>query len=95
MRGGLLVGAYHLAPIFWVELAGEECRVDEITEHHRELAPFGIGCATLSRRKCGLGNWGRGCESVSPAQTRILPFSSRQLLGLDQFDLEVFEVGIV
>src|SRR5205823_1281893 len=33
--GSLLVGPYHLAPIFWVELAGEERRVNEVTEHHR------------------------------------------------------------
>jgi len=47
----LLIGAYHLAPIFWVELVSEECRVDEVTEHHRELAAFGFGCATFNRRK--------------------------------------------
>jgi hypothetical protein len=46
--GGLLVGPYHRAPIFRVELASEERRVNEITEHHRELAPFGIWRATLN-----------------------------------------------
>jgi hypothetical protein len=58
-RSGLLIGPYHVSPIFWVELAGEECRVDEITEHHRELAPFGIWGATLNVGKCCLGLSGR------------------------------------
>ena len=45
---GLLVGPYHVSPIFRVELAGEACRINEVTEHHRELASFGIWGATLN-----------------------------------------------
>ena len=43
---GLLVGAHHLPQVFRVELDGESCRVHEITEHHRELAPFGFRYAS-------------------------------------------------
>ena len=39
---GLLVGADDLPPIFRVELAGKGRRVHEVTEHYRELAPFGV-----------------------------------------------------
>src|SRR5262245_55570637 len=52
---GLLVGAYYLAPIFRVMLTSQERRVDEVTEHHRELAPFGIWSATCNMRKGALG----------------------------------------
>ena len=51
---GLLVCLYHLPQIFRIELAGEGRRIDEVTEHHRELAPFGIWDATFNVGKCGL-----------------------------------------
>jgi hypothetical protein len=37
-----LVGLHHLSQIFWIELAGERSRIDEVTEHHRELAAFRV-----------------------------------------------------
>jgi hypothetical protein len=49
--GGLLVGADDLPQIFWVELAGKGRRVHQVTEHHGELAPFGV----WGRRRGGLG----------------------------------------
>src|SRR5207247_6755967 len=89
--GSLLVGPYHLAPIFWVKLAGEERRVNEVTEHHRELASFGIWGATLHVGKCGLGALvvlGRrlGGHLAYPDQDSVV-LVARQLLGLAQFDL--------
>ena len=47
-RSGLLVGAYHLTPIFQVELAGEGCRVNEVTGPHRELAPLRVWGTTFN-----------------------------------------------
>ena len=40
---GLLVGAYHGAVVFGVELAGELRRVHQIAEHHRQLPALGFG----------------------------------------------------
>jgi hypothetical protein len=45
---GLLIGPHHLAEVFWVELAGEHGRVNQVTEQDGELAPFGV--------------WGRGYD---------------------------------
>src|SRR5262245_49133314 len=89
----------HLTPIFRVELAGEECRVDEITEHHRELASFRIWGTTFNvdeRRRWALDVVGRRLEGslACPDQDSAV-LVARQLLGLDQFDLEVFEISIV
>src|SRR5262245_38269007 len=39
---GLLIGAYHLAQVFGIELTGEAGRVDQVSEEHRELAPLGF-----------------------------------------------------
>ena len=37
-----LIRAYHITPVFWVELPGEARGVHEVAEHHRELATFGF-----------------------------------------------------
>ena len=48
---GLLVCPDDLPQVFRVELAGEPGGIRQVTEHHRELAPFGVGSMG-----CG---WGR------------------------------------
>src|SRR5215475_2393654 len=98
-RSGLLIGPYHLAPIFRVELAGEACRIDEITEHHCELASFGIWGTTRNVGKSCLGVLGisgrrLGGSLPCPDQDSAVLIVC-QSLSLDQFDLEIFEVGIV
>jgi hypothetical protein len=40
LGAGGLIGPYHLAQLFRVELADEHGRVHEITKQHGELAPF-------------------------------------------------------
>ena len=45
--GGFLIGADYLTQIFRIELAGEERRVHQVTEHHCELAPLGVWGATF------------------------------------------------
>ena len=55
---GLLVGSDHLTQIFWIELTGEGSRVHEVTEHYRELAPFGVWRATFTVKEFCL--WGLG-----------------------------------
>ena len=39
---GLLVGAHHGPVVFRIKLLREARRVDQIAEHHRELAAFGV-----------------------------------------------------
>jgi hypothetical protein len=46
---GGLIGTDHLPVLFGVELAGESCRVHQITKHHGQLATFGVGS--------GRANW--------------------------------------
>src|SRR5215475_6278878 len=40
---GGLICTYHIPVLFRIELAGELRRVHQITEHHGELAAFGVG----------------------------------------------------
>src|SRR5215510_4413949 len=42
----LLIGTHHVTPVFRVEVAGESCRVYQITKHNRELSSFRV------RRRC-------------------------------------------
>jgi hypothetical protein len=37
-----LIGPYHLAQFFRVELASERSRVDQVTKQYGELTPFGV-----------------------------------------------------
>ena len=39
----LLIGAHHLAQLFGIKLCGERGRAYQITKHHRQLAPLGLG----------------------------------------------------
>ena len=97
LGAGLLIGPHHLAQVFRVELAGQRCRVHQITEEHGELTAFGVG------RAGGRGAWGAGLLRLGvaggdsggrspPVQTRTRPSSStRELLRIDQIILEVVE----
>jgi hypothetical protein len=38
----LLIGPYHLAPVFRVEPARQRRGIDEVAEQHGELAAFGV-----------------------------------------------------
>jgi hypothetical protein len=40
---GLLVGTYDLAILFRVELFRQSSGIDQITEHHRQLATLAVG----------------------------------------------------
>ena len=42
---------YDLAEVFGVELAGEDGRVHQVTEQHRELAAFGLWGAGFGWRR--------------------------------------------
>ena len=39
-----MVGADDLAQILGIEARGQRCRADQVAEHHRQLAPLGLGC---------------------------------------------------
>ena len=39
---GLLIGAHHFAVVFGIELTGEAGGIHQVTEQHRELAPFRV-----------------------------------------------------
>jgi hypothetical protein len=52
--GGLLVGADDLSPIFWVELASQQGRVDQVTKEHGELAPFRLWRRGGREQRCRL-----------------------------------------
>jgi hypothetical protein len=45
----VLISPHHLAQLFRVELAGEHGRVHQVTEQHRELAPFRVSGTTFGR----------------------------------------------
>jgi hypothetical protein len=42
---GGLIGAHHLAVVFWVELPGEDGRIRQVAEQDGELTAFGVGRA--------------------------------------------------
>jgi hypothetical protein len=59
-----MVGADDLAQILRIEACRQRCRTDQITEHHRQLPPLGLGrgCAAGGRHRpadalAGLGLW--------------------------------------
>ncbi len=57
---GATVGADDLPQIFGVQPRGERGRADEVAEHHRQLAAFGIGesrCIAGRRRYGGGGHF--------------------------------------
>jgi hypothetical protein len=49
-----LIGTHHVTPVFWVELAGEFGRIDQVTEHHRELPSLRVGRRRGSNARCDL-----------------------------------------
>src|SRR5215467_1472307 len=46
-----LICTYHVTPVFRVELAGELCRVHQITEHYGQLPSFRVRRRWCSWRK--------------------------------------------
>src|SRR2546421_3145249 len=46
---GLLISSHYLAQLFRVQTRRQRCRVDQITEQHSQLAPFGLRCLTPGR----------------------------------------------
>jgi hypothetical protein len=62
-----LVGAHHGAVVFGIELAGELCGVDQVTEHHRYLPTFGFG-GGMGRRRGYSRHLRWHCQSVRQRQ---------------------------
>ena len=68
---GRLVGPHDLPQVFGVELLGEPRRVGEVTEHDRQLPPFGLRACGSSQARTPLGRRrgvcrpGPGRESLS------------------------------
>jgi hypothetical protein len=103
-----LILAHHLTPVFRVELAGESSGVHEVTEHHRELSPFGVRRGRddwrgldLSRRDCQWGrrrHWRGGCRCAG-RPTRPDEYSAVfihcQLFGVDHVFLECFQQVVI
>jgi hypothetical protein len=55
---GCLIGTDDFPILFGIELGGEFGRIDQVTEHHSELAAFSVGCARGHDRRDRLD---RGC----------------------------------
>src|SRR5262249_29163158 len=56
---GRLIALHHFAVLFGVKLLRQPGRAHQITEHHRELPPLGLGCSEASSELWGLGlRWG-------------------------------------
>src|SRR5882762_566005 len=49
-----LICTHHVPVLFGVELGRESGRIDQITEHHRELPSFRVGRRWCSRERCSL-----------------------------------------
>ena len=70
LRGGGLIGAYHLAEIFGVETAREVGRADQVAEQHGELPPFRVWRAADHRRGENGHVVGRVCHAVVHGEGR-------------------------
>jgi hypothetical protein len=94
LGAGVLIGPHHLAQIFWIELAGESGRVDQVTEQHRELAAFGVWKRS-SRGDSGSGARRGMCRSsAGPDQdSAILIYG--QLFGVNEIFLEVLQQVVI
>ena len=55
LGAGVLIGLHHLLQVFGVKLCRERGRADQVTEEHRELAPFRRWRGEDSRGRCRLG----------------------------------------
>ena len=58
LRDAPVVGADHVAQILGIEPRSKGCRADQIAEHYRELAAFGIGWRRCFARYLRLGDGG-------------------------------------
>ena len=103
---GGLVGSHHGAVVLRVEVPGQRCRVHQVAEQDGELAAFrlrGDTCDVGHLDRCGrLGSadgwcWDRRCggRCLSHPDQDSAALVACQVLGFDEFHLEVFEVGIV
>src|SRR5262245_6233268 len=69
----ILIGLHHFAQLFRIKLGGEGSRADHVTEHDRQLPPFGFTRAPYDSPRgnwqgwsCGLLSLGRGRQSLLP-----------------------------
>jgi hypothetical protein len=105
-----LVGTHDLAQVLWVQPTGKGGGLHQIAEHHRQLPPFGVcrtqcnWCRGDRRRLIGLsgaklpglgreGYCGWVCTTGPDQDSAVL--IDRQALRLDNFSLQICEVGIV
>src|SRR5262249_27025794 len=62
----LMIGLYHLPPLFRIELLRERSRAHQVAKHHRQLAAFCFQCRSLRPGRGGPGgrlrcpSWGVG-----------------------------------
>src|SRR5262245_55237392 len=54
---GILIGSHHRAPVFRIELAGEDGGVHQITEQDREMAAFSLWDTRGGLWISALGRW--------------------------------------
>src|SRR5262249_52704291 len=57
LRADLLIRTNHIPVLFGVEVGGELCGIDQVTEHDGELPTFGFWYARLGGERFNLGRW--------------------------------------
>jgi hypothetical protein len=99
----LVTGGDHLAQLFRIEPRRQRRRADQVSEHHRQLPPFGrtrrrLGCSDGARRvrlsNGRRGQFGDGIADAQPmAGARYADVLQQLILDLwDQFGVDV--VGV-
>jgi len=96
----LLPAAVHLGEFFGIEAFGEFGRIDEIAEHHREMATLGLHAARLLRlrRDHRRGHRGHGRRPVRGSidvDERGAVFFSRDAKHIDEFVAQIADVLVV
>lgn len=81
-RADLLIRTNNFPVIFWVELAGEFGRIDQVTEHHGQLPSLSLWW-TRSGWKCNLGRW------------LVAFFVHGKPFRFENFVFEVFEIVVI
>jgi hypothetical protein len=106
LRTGGVIGLDDLAQVFRVELSGKRRGVDQVTEEHRELTALslhGLGWGWRTILPYGLGVWHRlrcpgalwrRVQRTAPHQDAACLVLG-QALGVNEFRLEVVEIGII
>ena len=103
-----LIRTHHVPVLFGVELGGECGGVHQVTEHHRELAPFGFGrgrddwCGlALRRREVRRGrrrHWRGGCRCYGrpTCPDKDSPvFIHSEMFGVDEFIFEFLQILVI